>query len=110
MDEAVVGAGAIVAACAFVKAGMLIPPRSLAVGAPARVLRPLSEQELEWKKSGTRSYRQLTVRSLATLREVAPLAAVEPDRRRFSAELGPDIVPLASSKRAAGAFREPRHE
>ena len=32
MDEAVIGESAIVAACAFVKAGEKIPARSLAVG------------------------------------------------------------------------------
>jgi phenylacetic acid degradation protein len=100
MDEAVVGESAIVAACAFVKAGMVIPSRSLAVGTPAKVLRELSQQEIEWKRSGTRSYQQLTVRSLASLREVQPLTAVEPDRRRFGEELGTDIVPLVSTKRS----------
>ncbi|MCA3218404.1 MAG: phenylacetic acid degradation protein PaaY [Burkholderiales bacterium] len=99
MDEAVVGEGAIVAACAFVKAGMVIPPRSLVVGTPAKVLRELSAREIEWKRSGTRSYQQLTVRSLASLREVQPLTAVEPDRRRFGDELGADIVPLVNTKR-----------
>jgi phenylacetic acid degradation protein len=100
MDEAVVGESAIVAACAFVKAGMVIPPRSLAVGTPAKVLRELSQQEIEWKRSGTRSYQQLTVRSLASLREVQPLTAVEAGRRRFGEELGTDIVPLVSTKRS----------
>jgi phenylacetic acid degradation protein len=100
MDEAVVGESAIVAACAFVKAGMVIPPRSLAVGTPAKVLRELSQQEIEWKRSGTRSYQQLTLRSLASLREVQPLTAVEAGRRRFGEELGTDIVPLVSTKRS----------
>ncbi len=100
MDEAVVGESAIVAACAFVKAGMVIPPRSLVVGTPAKVLRELSDQEIEWKRSGTRSYQALTVRSLASLHQVEPLAAPEPDRRRFGEELGTDIVPLVSTRRS----------
>ena len=98
MDEAVVGESAIVAACAFVKAGMMIPPRSLAVGTPAKVVRQLSDEEVNWKVSGTRSYQDLTRRSLQTLREVPPLAAVEADRRRI--EISVDgVVPLAASKR-----------
>jgi phenylacetic acid degradation protein len=96
MDEAVVGESAIVAACAFVKAGMVIPPRSLAVGAPARVIRQLSEDEIRWKVNGTRSYQELTLRSLATLREAKPLTAVEPDRKRIDVE---GVVPLASTRR-----------
>jgi phenylacetic acid degradation protein len=89
----VVGESAIVAACAFVKAAMVIPPRHLAAGVPARVLRELSEAEIAWKASGTRSYQELALRSLATLREVAPLAAPEPDRRRIDvAELQPLVA------------------
>jgi phenylacetic acid degradation protein len=98
MDEAVVGESAIVAAGAFVKAGMAIPPRSLAVGAPAKVIRPLSDDELKWKMNGTRSYHELTVRSLATLREVQPLNAVEPDRKRITSDVE-GVVPLVAARR-----------
>ena len=98
MDEAVVGESSIVAACAFVRAGMVIPPRSLAVGTPAKVLRQLTDAEIEWKMSGTRSYQDLTLRSLRTMKEVAPLAAVEADRRRIEID-AEDVLPLASTKR-----------
>jgi phenylacetic acid degradation protein len=97
MDEAVVGESAIVAACAFVKAGMVIPPRSLAVGTPAKVVRQLSDEEIAWKVSGTRSYQELTERSLATLRECMPLVAVEPGRRRI--EITEDLKPLVATKK-----------
>lgn len=98
MDEAEIGESAIVAACSFVKARMAIPPRSLAVGAPAKVVRALSDDEVKWKMSGTRSYQDLTARSLATLRETAPLTAVEPDRRRI--EIGvAGVVPLVTTRR-----------
>ena len=43
MDEAEVGENSIVAAMAFVKAGAVIPPRSLAMGSPARVTRELTD-------------------------------------------------------------------
>ncbi|EWS52604.1 2,3,4,5-tetrahydropyridine-2,6-dicarboxylate N-acetyltransferase [Methylibium sp. T29] len=43
MDEAEVGAQAIVAACAFVPAGMQVPPRTLVAGTPARPKRLLSD-------------------------------------------------------------------
>lgn len=99
MDEAVVGESAIVAACAFVKAGMQIPPRTLAAGVPARVLRELTADEMQWKTQGTQQYHQLARRSLATLREVQPLAAAEPDRRRFDFN---DVVPLVARKRMQG--------
>ena len=96
MDNAVLGESSIVAACAFVKAGMEIPPRSLVAGVPAKVMRALSDQEIAWKIEGTRIYQQLTRRSLATLVEVDPLTACEPDRRRFEF---PGIVPLIDIKK-----------
>jgi phenylacetic acid degradation protein len=96
MDEAVVGESAIVAACAFVKAGMQVAPRTLVAGMPARFVRELSDDEIAWKVEGTQQYHELARRSLATLREVQPLAAAEPDRRRFALE---DVVPLVARKR-----------
>jgi len=96
MDNAVVGESDIVAACAFVKAGAEIPPRSLAAGTPAKVIRELSDAEIAWKADGTRTYQDLARRSLATMQEVSPLAAVEPDRRRIEI---PDVVPLVELKK-----------
>ncbi|HQR72501.1 MAG TPA: phenylacetic acid degradation protein PaaY [Burkholderiaceae bacterium] len=98
MDEAVIGESAIVAACAFVKAGMVVPGRSLAVGTPAKVLRELSDEEIAWKVAGTRSYQDLTRRSLQTLREVPPLAAVEAHRPRIEIDVA-GVVPLVATKR-----------
>ena len=91
MDEAVIGESSIVAACAFVKAGMVIAPRSLAAGVPAKVLRELTDEEIAWKGAGTRTYQELAVRSMKTMREVAPLAAAEPDRPRI--KVSGDVVP-----------------
>lgn len=97
MDEAVIGESAIVAACAFVKAGAKIPPRSLAVGTPAKVVRTLTDEEIAWKVSGTKSYQDLTVRSLQSLREVEPLRAIEPNRTRIDVAIE-GLVPLAAIK------------
>ncbi|MFL6673328.1 MAG: phenylacetic acid degradation protein PaaY [Massilia sp.] len=88
MDKAVVGAESIVAAMAFVKAGMVIPPRSLVMGTPARVMREVTEDEVKWKSFGTKQYHDLNVRSLQTMCEVEALTEVEPGRRRI--DFGPD--------------------
>jgi phenylacetic acid degradation protein len=80
---------------AFVKAEMVVPPRSLVAGIPARVLRELSDEELAWKIEGTASYQELTRRSFATMRATTPLAAPEPGRRGI--EL-PEILPLSALK------------
>lgn len=97
MDEADIGEGAIVAACAFVAAGVSIPPRTLAAGLPAKVLRPLREAELAWKREGTLTYQDLTRRCLATLRQVEPLAALDADRPRLHA---PAVASLIATRRA----------
>jgi phenylacetic acid degradation protein len=96
MDEAEIGEAAIVAACAFVPAGRKIPARSLVAGMPAKVLRELSDQEVAWKLEGTRTYQALTLRSLASMQEVAALSAVETGRPRVAA---PDVKPLIATKR-----------
>ncbi len=94
-DSAVIGESSIVASMAFVKANMIVPPRMLVAGMPARVVRELTEIELAWKIEGTQSYRVLTRRSLETMRATVPLAAVEPDRKRI--EL-PELLSLSAVK------------
>ncbi|PKO88963.1 MAG: phenylacetic acid degradation protein PaaY [Betaproteobacteria bacterium HGW-Betaproteobacteria-12] len=99
MDNAIIGESAIVAASAFVKAGVEIPPRSLAAGMPAKVIRELSDEEIAWKSDGTRTYQDLTRRSLATMVECAPLAAVEAERPRIHM---PEVIPLVEMKKRGG--------
>jgi phenylacetic acid degradation protein len=96
-DNAEIGESAIVAAMAFVKAGMVVPPRTLVAGVPARIVRALTEQELAWKVEGTRSYQELTLRSLATMVETEPLSAPEVDRRRIPL---PELLSLSELKAA----------
>ena len=81
MDKAVVGEESIVAAMSFVKAGMVIPPRSMVMGTPAKVMRGLTDEDVAWKSFGTRQYHELAVRSLQTMREVEALTEVEPGRK-----------------------------
>jgi carbonic anhydrase/acetyltransferase-like protein (isoleucine patch superfamily) len=47
MNGARIGAGSIVAAGALVTEGVQVPPRSLVVGAPAKVRRELTEDEVQ---------------------------------------------------------------
>ena len=90
MDDARVGEQSIVAAAAFVRIGMLIPPRSLVAGVPAKLIRELSDSEIAGKASGTRLYHQLARRCLASLVEVEPLREVDAQRPRLAiAEPGP---------------------
>ncbi|MES2149020.1 MAG: phenylacetic acid degradation protein PaaY [Pseudomonadota bacterium] len=89
MDMALVGEESIVGAMCFVKAGMQIPPRSMVMGTPARVVREVSAEEIKWKSFGTLQYQQLTLRSLATMREVDSFDEIEADRPGI--DFGPDL-------------------
>ena len=95
MDNAVVGAESIVAAMCFVKAGMEIPPRSMVMGTPARIVREVTDAELAWKNVGTGQYHELAVRSRETMRDVEALTAPEPDRQRMQWE---SSLPLHQTK------------
>ena len=95
MDGALIGESSIVAAMSFVKAGMSVPPRSLVVGSPARVMRPLRDDEIAWKTNGTIQYQELAERSLSSMQLVEALTEVEPDRKRL--EIG-TAIPLHVSK------------
>ena len=46
LDDARVGAQSLVAAGSLISPGTVIPPRSLVMGAPARVRRPLTDEEI----------------------------------------------------------------
>lgn len=99
MDRTEIGESAFVAAMSFVREGTIIPPRSLAVGIPAQVVRQLTEEEIAWKRTGTLGYQNLTIRSLASQRPVEPLSAAQPGRPRFKGgsnkTLGMIKTPLA---------------
>jgi len=94
-DNAEVGEEAVVAALAFVRAEAKIPPRSLAAGIPAKILRELSADEIGWKRDNAKLYQDLAVRSATTMRRVEALAEAEPNRRRIDI---PGSIPLSEMK------------
>jgi phenylacetic acid degradation protein len=94
-DNAEVGEDAVVAALAFVRAEAKIPPRTLAAGIPAKVLRELSADELQWKRGNGALYQQLAERSAQTMQRVEALTAAEPNRRRIEI---PGAIPLSEMK------------
>lgn len=80
MDDAEIGDESIVGAMAFVKAETKIPPRSLVVGNPAKVVKQVSDELIEWKTKGTKLYQQLPKDCHETLKEVEPLREVPKNR------------------------------
>jgi phenylacetic acid degradation protein len=80
MDHAVVGAGCVVGALTFVPSEMVIPERKVVVGAPAKIVRDVSDEMLKWKTDGTRLYQQLPAMMRESWRECEPLRELPPDR------------------------------
>ena len=56
LDGAVIGESALVGAGALVPPLMRVPPRTLVVGVPARVVRPLNDDELERLEASWKHY------------------------------------------------------
>ncbi len=95
MDGVELGAESIVGAQAFVRGEMVIPPRSMVVGSPAKVIRAVTENEVAWKTRGTAEYQELARACRAGLTPVEPLKAVEADRPDVEPS---DIVPLQEAR------------
>lgn len=89
MDKAVVGADSIVGALAFVPQGMQIPPRSVVVGNPARIIKEVSDEQLSWKNEGTAWYQALPKDCEQSLEECQPLKTDDLSRSRASEGYGP---------------------
>jgi carbonic anhydrase/acetyltransferase-like protein (isoleucine patch superfamily) len=85
MDHVVLGEGSIVGALSFVREGEKIPPRSLVAGQPARFIREVSDEMLEWKTRGTALYQALPAEMHADWEPCEPLH--EPEANRPSQEI-----------------------
>lgn len=80
MDEAVIGDECIIGALTFVKASSIFSARSLVVGNPAKVIKEVSDDMLEWKTEGTKLYQQLPNECITSLRPCEPLRSIPADR------------------------------
>ena len=56
MDGAVIGEDSVVGAGALVTEGTIVAPKSLILGSPAKVKRPVTEKELIWIKQSSENY------------------------------------------------------
>jgi len=80
MDDATIGEGSIIGALAFVKAKTTIPPRSLVVGNPGRIIKEVSDDMLDWKTKGTKLYQSLPAELYDSLEPCEPLREIPADR------------------------------
>ncbi len=80
MDDASVGKESIIGALSFVKAEMQIPARSLVVGNPAKIIKEVSNEMIQWKTAGTKLYQQLPADCQESMQEVKPLREIPKNR------------------------------
>jgi phenylacetic acid degradation protein/carnitine operon protein CaiE len=80
MDDANVGAGSVIGALCFVPGKMNIPERSVVVGNPAKIVKEVSDEMLEWKTKGTQLYQSLPQEMRDYWEPCEPLREVESNR------------------------------
>lgn len=56
MDGAVIGEDCVVGAGALVTERTVVPPKSLILGSPAKVKRPVTDEELAWIRASAQNY------------------------------------------------------
>ena len=96
MDNVEIGEECIVGALAFIKAGEEIPRRSLVVGNPARIIKEVSDEMINWKTEGTKIYQQLPMDCYKSLKEVEPLR--EANEERLQRKIEVDYKPISERK------------
>lgn len=80
MDDVAVGAESIIGALSFINANTKIPPRSLVVGNPGKIIKEVSDEMIAWKTKGTALYQSLPQDMKMHWNACEPLTEVPSDR------------------------------
>lgn len=80
MDEVEIGDECIIGALTMITANTKIPPRSLVVGNPGKIIKEVSDDMIGWKTKGTRLYQTLPKDCYDTLHACSPLHELPADR------------------------------
>lgn len=80
MDNVELGDESVVGALSFVKAGEKIPRRSLVAGNPAKLIKQVSDEMIQWKSDGTALYQSLPKEMHDSWQACDPLREVPADR------------------------------
>lgn len=86
MDDAYIGKESVVGALCFVKPNHQVPPRSVIVGNPGKVIKQVSDDMLNWKTKGTELYQDLAKESIASLKPCEPLREETSEDREFKTQ------------------------
>ena len=76
MDNVVLGDECVVGALSFIKANEIFEARSVIVGNPAKKIKEVSDEMIQWKNEGTKLYQQLPKEMKASWKEVEPLREI----------------------------------
>ena len=80
MDDCEIGANSIVGALCFIPANTIIAERKVVVGNPAKVVKDVSDEMIDWKSKGTALYQKLPNDCMHGLKECEPLREIPADR------------------------------
>ena len=78
MDNVQLGDECIVGALSFIKADEIIPARSVVVGNPAKIVKQVTDEMINWKTAGTKLYQQLPADMYKGWKECEPLRKIPP--------------------------------
>ena len=81
MDNVQLGDECIVGALSFIKADEIFENRSLIVGNPAKKIKEVSDEMINWKSEGTKLYQALPENMRANWIECIPLTEIPADRK-----------------------------
>lgn len=80
MDNVQIGDECIVGALTFIKEGMNIENRKVVAGNPAKIIKDVSDEMIQWKSEGTGWYQRLPKDLHKTLKETGPLRETPKNR------------------------------
>ena len=83
MDDVVIEEECIIGALSFLKAGTHVTRRSLFAGNPAKFIKSISDDMLDWKTEGTALYQSLPKQCYDTLKPCEPLRELPKDRPKM---------------------------
>jgi len=73
MDRSEIGDECIIGALTFVPEAMIIPNRKVVVGNPAKIVKDVSDEMIQWKTDGTQWYQKLPEQMRSAWKECEPL-------------------------------------
>ena len=89
MDNVIIEENCIVGALSLVSTGMHVPARKVVVGNPAKIIKDVSDDMLEWKTKGTALYQALPALCHATMKPCEPLVELPAHRKTMDGNYKP---------------------